>query len=54
MEIKNTSIAELKEVLKVKEKQYHQSVQNNLDYDKIKQLEVNIKELKAIIGRKKK
>jgi hypothetical protein len=54
MEIKNTSIPELKQLLKAKEKQYHEAVQNNFEYDKIKHLEQSIRELKALIGKKKK
>lgn len=38
--------SELKDLLKAKEKYYHEAIKNNVKFDKIKVIEESIKELK--------
>jgi glutaredoxin-related protein len=44
---------ELKELLKAREKYYHEAIKNNVKFDKIKVIEESIKELKRRLSTRK-
>jgi glutaredoxin-related protein len=45
--------SELKDLLKAREKYYHEAIKNNVKFDKIKVIEESIKELKRRLSTRK-
>jgi hypothetical protein len=47
-------LSELKALLKEKEKYYHAAIKSKVSFDKLKTLQENIRELKALLSKRKK